>query len=151
MQGSPIRAFFLVLLALLVLAVPLWVLTSHPTQAQLPVATSDSSQSTETRLCLITIRFAHLPQSWSLKVGDTILQESIHPDQFEYLLATDIPASAESVRFDIEATWEGVAQRTPVTISIEPEGDESLTETKWSVDGKIHDVVEYHSHRTATH
>lgn len=139
MRGFPPIQIFLLCLAFIVLAVPLSHLTGTSTQARpVVLATAKAEKSSGAWL---RVRYAHRPATLSVKIADQELVASIEASPME--IQTTLVAVEKGVDVFLAATWPEGTPDTALTLEIEPDGLESRTETRWSSEATLDEVVTF--------
>lgn len=142
MRGFPPLQIFLLGLAFGLLAVPLYRLTSQASAASIPlVKTSASDSKLENVQVLIRLRFAHQPQSVSLKQGKRELLTDADFTSSPLEVRSDLAISKDGNELALSATWPAGTPDTALTVEIEPDGLDSRTETRWSADAMLEEIL----------
>jgi hypothetical protein len=135
MRGSPIRRACLIILALLLVGLPVWKVTS--VQPELSPAATEKLVASPTPVDLL-VTFAHPPQSWTLRHLGKILAENQTSTQLKITTLLEFPT--EGIDLQIEAAWPKGTPETAVRIeAIKPDGLPSVG-TLWgqgTLDGVI--------------
>ena len=127
------------LLAFIALAVPLVQLTSAVGAVDI-IATKGVKESKEVTTRVV-VRWAHKPAKLSLKSGNKELLTAIAEDPMETEVQLLIPK--EGIELQAEAEWPAGTPNTALTIDLEPDSLESQSQTRWSVDGKLSEIIVY--------
>ncbi len=139
MRGFPPIQIFLLCLAFVALAVPLSHLTGTSPQKQpvLPAA-AKAEVSSGARL---RVRYAHRPATLSVKIADKELVTGIPASPLE--IQTTLLEADEGVDVFLAATWPEGTPDTALTLELEPDGLEARSETRWSSDAALDEVVTF--------
>ncbi len=138
MRGFPPIQIFLLALTFIVLAIPLSHLTgtvSHAKAAPVKIEESPSVKS------LLRLRYAHKPVTLSLKIADKEVITDIGASPIE--LQTTLPAPEDGVDVFLSATWAEGTPDTSITLELEPDGLASRSETRWSANGNLDEVITF--------
>lgn len=133
MRGFPPIHIILFAVAFALVAVPLSKLTFARPVLSLPAAPAPASVDTGKNPTLLRLRFAHRPLAVSVKAGADKLWEVTQPEEMtlEHPVALAIPA--EGLEFWVTATWPEGTPDTAVSLELEPEGKDTLSQTHWSL------------------
>lgn len=92
---------------------------------------------------LVRLRFAHPPLTVSLMQGDEELAEkldlSVSPVEFK----AGMEVSHDGNELIVSATWPEGTPETALTIELEPDGFETLSETRWSSGAELNEVLTF--------
>lgn len=129
------------MLAFGAMAVPLAQLTF----AKPKPATAAAAPKAESKLIssLIRIRYAHKPESVSLKLDgrEMLASSAFDSSPVETTAALDIPA--DGIEFILTAEWPQGTGGTALTLEIEPDGLDMKTETRWSTGASLMEVIPF--------
>ncbi len=159
MRGFPPLQIFILGLLFGLLAVPLAHLTG---QAPRPSAeTGPSSSEAGSKVvqgasehpegehrhvevsALIRVRYAHRPLSVSLKSEGQELLPKLDLNASPAEVGAKIEISHDGNEFNLEAAWPPGTPDTALTVDIEPEGLDARTETRWSTDAGLHEILTF--------
>ncbi|OYW74690.1 MAG: hypothetical protein B7Z37_16690 [Verrucomicrobia bacterium 12-59-8] len=138
MRGFPPIQIFLLALTFIVLAVPLSHLTGTVSHAKPAVVQEVESQSVKS---LLRLRYAHKPTTLSLKIADKELITDIAASPIEF--QTSLPSVKDGVDAFLRATWAEGTPDTSITLELEPDGLAARSETRWSADGALDEVITF--------
>lgn len=92
----------------------------------------------------VRIRFAHAPQTLSLKQGGTeILKQPLDLKQSPVEVKADLEVSHEGNEMILSATWPEGTPETALTVELEPESFETRSETRWSSGPQMEEVLTF--------
>lgn len=144
MRGSPLLHLLVCAAAFALFAVPLAKLTiARPQAFAAKAVTVGANQSATLRHALIRVRYAHVPQSLSLKLdGKELLTV---PDQKSQSLEieTNLPLSKYGIEFALTARWPAGTPGTAVTVEVEPDELDARRETRWSDSGSMDEILSF--------
>lgn len=137
MRGFPPIQIFLLVLTFVVLAVPL----SHLTGTTTPLKAAAVEKVVEGNSVkgLVRLRYAHRPATLSVKIGDKEVMGGIEASPME--VDASLPSPKDGVDVFVKATWPEGTPETAVTVELEPDGLATRSETRWSADGKMDEVI----------
>lgn len=92
---------------------------------------------------LIRIRHAHRPLSVSLKSEGQELLPKLDLSASPAEVSAKIEVSHDGNEFNLEAVWPPGTPDTALTVEIEPEGLDVRTETRWSTDTGLHEILTF--------
>ena len=146
MRGFPPLQIFLLGLAFGLLAVPLYQLTGQSqsmsgdatTDEAAPAGSNSKPDKVET---LIRLRYAHQPKSVSLKQGDRELLKVADLAASPLEISADLMVSKDGNELTLQATWPMGTPDTALTLEIEPDGLDARTETRWSADAALDEIL----------
>lgn len=145
MRGFPPIQIFLLALAFGLLAIPLVQLTGNT--ANTPALSANMNESPAAKVeavpTLIRLRYAHKPTSVSLKQAGKELLGAL--DLAESPCETQIKMIIAKAGDDLEliATWPPGTPETALTVEIEPDGLESRSQTRWSTDATLNEILTF--------
>lgn len=139
MRGFPPIQLAVLVIAFAALAIPLSHLTGDP-QTEPPAPAP--AKKTETAVhALLRLRYAHPPAQLSLKLGGKELITTIQESPIE------VDATLSDIKDGIEvllnATWPENTPDTAITLEVEPDGLETLRETRWSSASSLDEVLSF--------
>jgi len=141
MRGAPPLHLVILAVAFVLFAIPLAQLTFARNKTVMIEREAPMSVSTGTKT-LLRIRFAHVPKSLSLKMGDRELIPSaslISP--LDVRVEMVIPSEGMDLMLDV--TWPEGTPETAVTIDLEPDGLDTKSQTRWSTGGQLREILSY--------
>ncbi len=145
MRGSPPLHLFICLLGFALLALPLARLTfARPDIVAMKDANQSAPVTSTSTPTLIRIRFAHAPETLSLKLGVKELAPSpiSHlPSPLEIRAAVPIPA--DGIELILNATWPQGTPDTAITVELEPDDKDARTQTCWSRGAQMSEVLSF--------
>ncbi len=130
MRGAPPIHLVLLAIAFGLFAIPLAQLTFARYETVMAKAEAPTTPSAQTGV-LLRIRFAHVPKSLSLKLGDRELIPS-DPLFSPLEIPTEMIIPVEGLDLRLEASWPEGTPETAVTIDLEPDGLDTKSHTRWS-------------------
>lgn len=145
MRGSPPLHLLIVLLGFALFAIPLAKLTFA--RPEIPHNTAHHTEEVvvagKTK-CHITVRSSPKISTLSLKVGG---KESIA----EFTSATASPMESDAqfalpdsgLELLVSAIWPQGTQEAALTVEIEPDGREAISQTRWSSGGQLNEVLTF--------
>ncbi|MBL9115711.1 MAG: hypothetical protein JNJ83_11950 [Verrucomicrobiaceae bacterium] len=139
MTGSPPLHLALLLVVFIVLSVPLVQLTSAPShRVMIP------SEEVEDDIVAGVLRFrwAHLPNQVTLKCGDLVFYDS-KPEGSILEKEIQLKIPDEGVELSLHAEWPANTPDTAITVELEPDGLDGRSETKWSSESRLDDVITF--------
>jgi hypothetical protein len=92
---------------------------------------------------LIRIRFAHRPLSVSLKSEGQELLPKLDLSASPAEVSAKIEVSHDGNEFSLAADWPPETPDTALTVEIEPEGLDARTETRWSTDAGLQEILTF--------
>lgn len=161
MRGFPPTQIVLLILAFAGLAIPLARLTGSFTNSAAAEARAETTGADgrktvqggadhpeeehvhEAVQAIVRVRFAHRPLTLSLQQeGRELLPK---PDLARSPIEIDakIEVSHEGNEFIVAATWAGNTPDTALTVEIEPEGFDGRSETRWSSEARLEEVITF--------
>lgn len=142
MRGFPPIQIFLLVLAFVVLAIPLSFLTGTMTPAKAAAGSAaGAAKGAEVTNVkgLVRVRYAHRPATLSVKVGDKELVTGIEESPME--MDAVLAAPKGGVDVFLKATWPEGTPDSAITLEVEPDGLETRSETRWSSNAKLDEVI----------
>jgi hypothetical protein len=91
----------------------------------------------------VRLRFAHTPLTVSLMQGDEELAEKLDLSASPVEFKTDMEVSHDGNELIVSATWAEGTPETALTIELEPDGFETRSETRWSSDSELNEVLTF--------
>lgn len=92
---------------------------------------------------LVRLRFAHTPLSVSLMQGDEELAEKLDLSASPVEFKAGMEVSHDGNELIVSATWPKGTPDTALTIELEPDGFEIRSETRWSSDAALNEVLTF--------
>ena len=92
---------------------------------------------------LIRVRYAHRPLSISLKSEGQELLPKLDLSASPAEVSAKIEVSHDGNEFNLAATWPPGTPDTALTVEIEPEGLDARTETRWSTEASLHEILTF--------
>ena len=138
MRGSPPIHLALLLVGFVLLAIPLVRLTSD-----VRVVAKDTKDGKDSYKLMTTIRFryAHKPTKMGVTLGnEQVLSDAANP-LMEIRQAMPIPK--EGIELQVDATWPAGTPDTALTIEMEPDGLEAQSQTRWSREARMNEIIVY--------
>ena len=142
MRGSPPLHLALLLLAFGLVAVPLIRLTGA-SQAPAALPTQETTAQSKEVPVRVVLRHAAAPLKLELLHGEKNLLEGIDWKTSPVELDVDLVLGTDGLELTLEAQWSEQQAPTPITVELEPDGEQRRSETRWSEDGQISDVLTY--------
>lgn len=163
MRGFPPLQIFVLGLLFGLLAVPLAHLTGQAPRSAVESGTSLSSAGHEAGSmlvqgasehpegehrhvgvpALIRVRYAHRPLSVSLKSEERELLPKLDLSGSPAEVSAEIEISHDGNEYNLEAMWPPGTTDTALTVEIEPEGLDARTETRWSTEAGLHEILTF--------
>lgn len=139
MRGFPPIQIFLLVLAFVVLAIPLSILTGTAT----PVKAAEVKKVVEEKGVkgLVRVRYAHRPVTLSVRVGEKELIQGVEESPME--VDAPLPSTKDGVDVFVKATWPEGTPDTAVTVELEPDGLATRSETRWSSAASLDEVITF--------
>lgn len=135
MRGFPPLHLIIITIGFALLAMPL----AHLTSARPATSTAAETSSPSTTPTLIRVRFAHVPQSVSLKHDG---RELLPASSIEFRAELTIPP--DGIELFLTATWPAGTPDTAITVELEPDGLETQSQTRWSNGGSLAEPLLFH-------
>lgn len=145
MRGSPPLHLILFAVGFALLAVPLAHLTfARPAAPE--VQAVDEKPESVTTSTLVRIRFAHPPQSLSVKLGERELltPQMLHGAKSVIELQQDLTLGHDGIEFLVTAQWPAGTPDTALSVELEPDGLDAQSQTRWSSGGSLAEALAYH-------
>lgn len=141
MRGAPPLHLVLLAVAFGLFAIPLAQLTFARHETVMVKTEAPATPSAQTGL-LLRLRFAHVPKSLSLKMGDRELIPSA-PVASPLEIRSEMIIPAEGLDLLLEVSWPEGTPETAVTIDLEPDGLETKSHTRWSTGTQLHESLPF--------
>lgn len=143
MRGSPLIQCLVGALAFALFAIPL----ARLTIARPGVVVSSvpaPANAAEARHTIIRIRFAHPPQTLTLKLADRDLLPPLpspvaSPFEAEALL----PFTKDNLELNLTAQWPEGTPETALTVELEPDELDSRAQTLWSAGAVLNSILTF--------
>ncbi len=139
MRGFPPVQIFLLGLAFVLLAIPLTHLTGDVHVAA--VMSEPAKKAPETVPALVRLRYAHKPLTVSLKQEGRELLEKPDLAASPTEMKAKVSAGRKAKEFLLEATWPPGTPDTALTVDLEPDGLETRSQTCWSADARLSELI----------
>ena len=143
MRGFPPLHLLLFAIAFGIVAVPLSHLTfARPavvrTETGKPAAIPDGVHA------YVRLRFAHVPEKVSVRLGNQLLldEKTTAPTAIMETEATFV-IPKEGIELLVEATWPTGTPSTAITLELEPDEEESRSQTHWSADAALSQIYSF--------
>ncbi len=134
---SPRATFFLTLLGVLIAGAPLPWLTG----AAEPAVTAAAETAPAARQAVYaTLRATGNPEKLQLRLHGELLSEVIGDLPWEGDLL--LPVGCNATDIEVEAVWPESGEQA-VTLTLEPDGREACSCTRWAEAGTMHDVFNF--------
>ena len=143
MRGFPPLQIFLLGLAFCLLAVPLAQLTGNVAQVKAAPVTVKAGDVPVKVAAVIRLRYAHKPLSISLKQGGQELLPKLDFTSSPAEQQTSMTISKAGNELELTATWPPGTPDTALTLEIEPDGLETRSETRWSGDSALNEILTF--------
>ncbi len=140
MRGSPPVQLALLLAGFLLVAVPLMQLTnarSLDAPAPVPVATEAGAAVP----CTLRVRFAHQPLVLSIKNEGKDLLTAVKGWTSPVESSLELVIPKEGVEFQVSAKWPEGTPETALTVDLEPDALDSVSQTRWSTGSEMQETV----------
>lgn len=144
MRGFPPIQIFLLGLLFALLAVPMVQLTGNATHTP-EVEPADSQTRAEKKPvhAILRLRYAHKPNSISLKTEGHELFAKLDLTASPADLDTEIVLSKDGNEFSLEAQWPAGTPDTALSVEIEPDGYDAKSETRWSSGATLSEILTF--------
>ncbi len=143
MRGFPPLQIFLLGLAFCLLAVPLAQLTSNVAHVETAPVMAKADAAPVKVAAVIRLRYAHKPLSISLKQGGLELLPKLDLTTSPAEMQTKMTISKAGNELELSATWPTGTPDTALTLEIEPDGLETRSETRWSSDSTLNEILTF--------
>jgi hypothetical protein len=91
----------------------------------------------------VRLRYAHRPEALALMTGETDWLKGVDWQESPVEFEAEMEVGHDGSEFVLEAKWPEGVKSTVVTVEMEPEGMEMRTETRWSDEGRVSDVLTF--------
>jgi hypothetical protein len=134
MRGSPLLHCLIGAIAFALFAIPLARLTiARPNEIPAHRTSEEAAKPAGTKHTFIRIRFAHQPQSLSLKQSDKeLIPASSTPLTSPIEIETSLPITPDGLELSLAAQWPNGTPDTAITVELEPNELDTRRETRWS-------------------
>lgn len=139
MRGFPPIQIFLLVLAFVVLAIPLSILTG--TTSPVKAAVVEKVVEEKGVKGLVRVRYAHRPVMLSVKIGEKEVIQGVEESPME--VDAPLPSTKDGVDVFVKATWAEGTPDTAVTVELEPDGLAARSETRWSSAASLDEVITF--------
>ncbi len=143
MRGFPPLQIFLLGLAFCLLAVPLAQLTGNVSQVKATPAIAKAGDTPLKVLVMIRLRYAHKPLLISLKQDGQELLLMLDFTSSPAEEQASVVISKTGSELELSATWPTGTPDTALTLEIEPDGLETRSETRWSSDSTLNEILTF--------
>ncbi|MEQ1749620.1 MAG: hypothetical protein ABL974_09380 [Prosthecobacter sp.] len=143
MRGFPPLQIFLLGLAFCLLAVPLSQLTGNVAQVKAAPVMAKAGDVPVKSAAVIRLRYAHKPLSISLKQGGLELLTKLDFTSSPAEEQTSMTISKAGNELELTATWPPGTPDTALTLEVEPDGLETRSETRWSDDATLNEIITF--------
>ncbi|TDU71095.1 hypothetical protein EI77_02213 [Prosthecobacter fusiformis] len=92
---------------------------------------------------LVRLRFAHRPLTVSLLQEGAELADKLDLNASPVEFKTDLEVSHDGNELIISATWPEGTPDTALTLELEPDGFETRSETRWSTEAALNEVITF--------
>jgi hypothetical protein len=137
MRSAPPVQLALVLLGFMALAWPLIRLTSSSSAVAMVVPVVVAVGHTS---CHLRVSYAHQPTELSVALGEQVLTGSPEPGGVTEL-TVDLPVGKDGLELSLSAHWPAGTPRTAVTVDVEPDGLDSQSQTRWTDQASMAEVL----------
>lgn len=145
MKTSPLKQCLWTLLAAVLLAVPLYRLTM-PAAAVSVRDTGGVPEKAENEVaCLLAVRCVSAPEKLVVRLGGKVVFDLAEESEFSPRMEKDVLLPLrKKMEFHLEAVWpETESGDQPITVSIEPDGMEERSATRWSHGRTLNDIFSF--------
>lgn len=143
MRGFPPLHLLLFSIGFALFAIPLTRLTQSRAAASAPSpAASSSPAEALVTPAILRLRCAHLPAKISLTFNGRELLPAAAP-AFAVEESLQVPIPPDGIELKLEAEWPGGTPDTAISVELEPDGHETLSQTRWSTDGRLSEILVY--------
>lgn len=144
MRGFPPIQIFVLGLLFALLAVPMVQLTGKATHTpELEPTAAQTRAEMKPVPAILRLRYAHKPASISLKSDGRELFTKLDLESSPAELETEIVLSDDGNEFSLEAKWPEGTPDTALSVEIEPDGYDAKSETRWSADAALSEILTY--------
>lgn len=134
---SPRATFFLTLLGVLIAGAPLpWLTGDAESAASAAVVTATTARQP----VYATLRATGKPEKLQLRLHGELLAAVIGELPWEGDLL--LPMGSEAADIEVEAAWAEPGEQA-VTLTLEPDGRDACSCTRWAENGTMHDVFHF--------
>lgn len=92
---------------------------------------------------IVRVRFAHRPLTVSLRQENKEILPKLDLSQSPIEAEAKLEISHEGDEFIATATWPEGTPETALTVEIEPEGFDTQTQTRWTSEGRLDEVLTF--------
>ena len=128
---TPLTRFLLTLVGVLLAGVPLVYLTMAP-RGRETHEQGTPQQQTQSLRTFLTLRYTGSPHSATLRHEDEVIAEIAPATTSPYECFIDLPADTKSADIEVEIHWPENSPENAVTLTLEPQGRPTRTETQWT-------------------
>ena len=132
MKGSPLKEWFVLIIATLLLSGPMIRLTkSNPAQKLQTTEGAQPAPEVNDILTYIDFRFSHAPNQFQLSQNGTLLWQQSAPVEKQLSFSLPLQIQDHECDLTLEISWPEDQDEAAAQISIEPEGFPMRTKTLW--------------------
>jgi hypothetical protein len=144
MRGFPPAQLAFLIAVYLVIGWPLVKLTSGPREllAEEQTGSVSTTRNADARTVWVRIRSTAGCEDARLLAGDADLLGGAGLVEGEAEFETELKFENDGIELRLEASW-GSESRQVVTVEVEPDNLERRSETLWTEDGQLDDLLEY--------
>ncbi len=128
---TPLTRFLLTLVGVLLAGAPLVYLTMAPHGSD-TLEQETPQQPTPPLRTFLTLRYTGIPHSATLRHEDEVIAEVSPATASPYECFIHLPADTTSADIEVEIHWSADSPENAVTLTLEPQGRPSRTETQWT-------------------
>lgn len=143
MRGSPLKQCLWVLLAAVLLAVPLYRLTGS---SEMVSARIEPEKIGDRVSSLMVVRCVSKPEELVVRLGGEVVFDLSKEQEFSTRMEKELELElllpkGRKMEFVVDAVWSKSAEGDqPMTISVEPDGMDERSATRWSQGRVLNDV-----------
>lgn len=142
MNGFPPIQIFILGIAFVILAIPLVQLTGNSPKVEANgTAVEREAKAKTEKTCLIRLRYAHKPDSIQLIWNGKVLIKNANLENIPVEHETALPFPNKKLEMTLTASWPTGTPDTAITVEVEPETMDMRSETRWSSDGQLNEVL----------
>lgn len=149
MRGSPPLHLTLFLAGFILLAVPLAHLTfARPTAVEraASVTPSQPQATAATTPAIVRIRFAHRPESLSVKLDgrELVTPAALQEAKSVVELKEDLLLTSDGLELFVNAQWPTGTSDTALSLELEPDGLDMQSQTRWTSGSQLSEAFTFH-------
>ena len=140
MRGAPPVHLALLLIGFVLLGIPLVQLTTGGAVVAVERKVAATSKTVPT---MVRVRWAHKPEKLSVKLG---AQELVAmADTINGIMETsaELPIPTDGIELSVTASWSTGTPSSALTIELEPDGLDNQSQTRWSSDASLSEIIVY--------